>query len=85
MKEAILEAVIIYFVIGTIFVLMFTIGTPRGRLNLTMKSKRTGEILDERRTRIFMLSLCLYWPFLVILLIKSWLKGGLTRDDEEDE
>lgn len=59
-----------YFMIGTFFLIMFI----TGYLKLEMQNKKTGEWLEN--VDIFIMSLCLYWPFLVFLLLRGGKKDG---------
>ncbi len=72
MKDVILAIGVLYFLIGTFFLVMFM----TGRLRLEMQSKKTGKWLED--VDIFILSYCLWWPLLVIMLL-----FGRRKDDEQ--
>lgn len=75
MREVVIEAVL-YFMVGTVFLVMLLCGY----LKLDMQNKRTGEWLDKNSKlyQMFMLSFCLYWPLVVLMLII----GGRKKEDE---
>lgn len=66
-----------YFFVGTLFLMLFM----SGRLHLDMVNKKTGEKLED--VDIFILSFCLYWPLLVLMLMLN-LKRGEDDDDRDD-
>lgn len=61
-----------YFFIGTIFLILFM----TGYLHLDMVNKKTGEKLEN--VDIWILSFCLYWPLLVIMMFFS--RGNDNED-----
>lgn len=63
--EGVILAFVAYFMIGTFFLMMFI----TDYLHLEMTSKKTGKKLEN--VDVFIMSLCLYWPFLVFLLLKG--------------
>lgn len=63
--------VVLYLMVGTMFLFMFL----TGHLRLEMQSKKTGEWLDN--VDIFILSYCLWWPLLIVMLI-----FGRRKEDE---
>lgn len=69
-----LKLVIFYFFIGTIFLILFMLCY----LHLDMVNRKTGEKLENVDTWI--LSFCLYWPFLLVLLFFS-----IGKDDDDFE
>lgn len=72
MRDVMLTIGVLYFLIGTFFLVMFM----TGRLRLEMQSKKTGKWLED--VDVFILSYCLWWPLLVIMLLI-----GRRKEDEQ--
>ena len=68
--EGVILAFVAYFMVGTFFLMMFM----TGYLKLEMQNKKTGKKLEN--VDVFIMSLCLYWPFLVFLLLRGGKKYG---------
>ena len=76
-RELIIQLVLSYYLVGTLFLILFLTGW----LKLEMVSKKTGESLED--CDVFILSFCLYWPLLVLMLVRNLRRG--ENDDNRDD
>ena len=76
-RELIVQLVLDYYMVGTLFLTLFLTGW----LKLEMVSRKTGERLEDCDT--FILSFCLYWPLLVLMLVRN-LRRGENDDNSRD-
>lgn len=76
-RELIVQLVLDYYLVGTLFLTLFLTGW----LKLEMVSRKTGERLEDCDT--FILSFCLYWPLLVLMLVRN-LRRGENDDNSRD-
>ena len=76
-RELIIQLVLGYYLIGTLFLTLFLTGW----LKLEMVSRKTGESLED--CDVFILSFCLYWPLLVLMLVRNLRRG--ENDDNRDD